>query len=179
MPPRNHRTYRPVICASCKNGVGYMRSKILAGAGAFALTAAVVLASGAAAVADSAQSAPGYGYYQPPDYSYGYQSEPYGYAASPDTAWCAQRYRSFNPATGTYLGYDGRQHVCRAPVADQGSAFGYAAPPYYGYGYTQPYPYGYPAGYGRPPGVPSRDRVANPPRGNPDRTFQNATDQPF
>jgi hypothetical protein len=116
-----------------------MISKILAGAAALALTGAVVLASGAAAMADSAQSAPGYGYYQPPDYGYGYQSEPYGYAASPDTAWCAQRYRLFNAARGTYLGRDGRQHACRAPAAEQGSAFGYAP------GFApQPYPYATP-----------------------------------
>jgi hypothetical protein len=166
-----------------------MTPKIFACAAVLALTGAVVLASGAPAVADSAQSAPGYGYYQPPDYSYynyGYQSEPYGYAGSADAAWCAQRYRSFNPATGTYLGYDGWQHACQGPAAAQGSAFdsapayyGYGTPPNYGYGYSQPYPYGAPAGYGRPPGVPPRDRVASPPRGNPDRTFQNATTLPF
>lgn len=26
--------------------------------------------------------------------------------------WCAQRYRSFNPRTGTYRGYDGYDHFC-------------------------------------------------------------------
>jgi len=26
---------------------------------------------------------------------------------------CAQRYRSFNPATGTFLGYDGVRHPCQ------------------------------------------------------------------
>ncbi|MGO4706548.1 BA14K family protein [Microvirga sp. 2MCAF38] len=26
--------------------------------------------------------------------------------------YCAQRFRSYNPATGTYTGYDGRQHPC-------------------------------------------------------------------
>lgn len=30
-------------------------------------------------------------------------------------AYCSQRYRSFNPATGTYTGYDGLQHRCIAP----------------------------------------------------------------
>jgi hypothetical protein len=163
-----------------------MTPKIFAGAAVLALTGAV-LASSAPAVADSAQSAPGYGYYQPPDYSYSYQSEPYGYAGSPDAAWCAQRYRSFNPATGTYLGYDGRQHGCQGPATAQGGAFGsappayygYGTPPNYGYGYSQSYPYGAPAGFGRPPGVPPRDRVASPPRGNPDRTPVNATTLPF
>ncbi len=30
-------------------------------------------------------------------------------------AYCSQRYRSFNAATGTYTGYDGLQHRCVAP----------------------------------------------------------------
>jgi hypothetical protein len=141
-----------------------MTPKILAGAAALALTGAVVLASGAVAMADSYY---GYGYAPP---GYGYQFEPYGYAAAPDAAWCAQRYRSFNPATGMYLGYDGRQHVCRGPVADQGSAFGYA---------PQPYPYAAPVGAGRPLGTLPRDRVVSPGRGDPGHTWQNATTEPF
>ena len=28
-------------------------------------------------------------------------------------AYCSQRYRSFDPRTGTYLGYDGLRHYCR------------------------------------------------------------------
>ena len=28
-------------------------------------------------------------------------------------AYCQQRYRSFNPQTGTFTGYDGLQHPCR------------------------------------------------------------------
>jgi hypothetical protein len=30
-------------------------------------------------------------------------------------AYCSQRYRSFDPVSGTYLGYDGQRHVCYAP----------------------------------------------------------------
>ena len=29
-----------------------------------------------------------------------------------DPAYCAQRYRSYDPASGTYLGYDGLRHPC-------------------------------------------------------------------
>lgn len=29
--------------------------------------------------------------------------------------WCLDRYRSYNPATNTFIGYDGYQHVCRGP----------------------------------------------------------------
>jgi hypothetical protein len=36
------------------------------------------------------------------------------YAYMDDNAsYCAQRYRSYNPASGTYLGSDGRRHVCQ------------------------------------------------------------------
>jgi hypothetical protein len=28
--------------------------------------------------------------------------------------YCSQRYRSFNPRTGTFVGYDGRTHFCTA-----------------------------------------------------------------
>jgi hypothetical protein len=28
-------------------------------------------------------------------------------------AWCFERYRSFDPRSGTFLGYDGRRHLCR------------------------------------------------------------------
>lgn len=29
--------------------------------------------------------------------------------------YCRSRFRSFNPQTGTYRGYDGRDHFCNAP----------------------------------------------------------------
>ena len=46
-------------------------------------------------------------YYGPPP---GY----YGYAGPPDwLAYCSSRYRSFDPASGTYLGYDGLRHPCQ------------------------------------------------------------------
>jgi hypothetical protein len=31
----------------------------------------------------------------------------------PDASYCAQRYRSFDPASGTFMGYDGRRHPCQ------------------------------------------------------------------
>jgi hypothetical protein len=30
-----------------------------------------------------------------------------------DETTCEQRYKSFDPASGTYLGFDGRRHACR------------------------------------------------------------------
>jgi len=64
--------------------------------------------------------APGYVYddayaYEP---GYTYQTTP-GYTYAPryatggrDDAYCMQRYRSYDPASGTYLGYDGIRHPC-------------------------------------------------------------------
>jgi BA14K-like protein len=65
--------------------------------------------------------APGY-YYggYAPEYDYGYAPDGYGYApgvvvgpsAGDAEAYCEQRFRSYNPSTGMYLGYDGRYHPC-------------------------------------------------------------------
>ncbi|WP_136625941.1 BA14K family protein, partial [Bradyrhizobium macuxiense] len=46
----------------------------------------------------------GYGYYD--------DSAPVAVAPDADASYCAQRYRSYDPASGTYLGYDGRRHPC-------------------------------------------------------------------
>jgi hypothetical protein len=139
-----------------------MRSKLLGGVAALALTACTVLAStapasawgwrhggygygrgygwggpgvvaagivgGAFAAATSPLWAPGYygnspgyaygnsGYY---DYSPGYAYGPSnGYVAAPvmvagdSVAYCQQRFRSYNPSTGMYLGFDGQYHPC-------------------------------------------------------------------
>ncbi len=56
-----------------------------------------------------------------PTYSNGYYNS-YGggalegnnsYAMSPGDGHCAQRYRSYDSAPGTYIGSDGRRHSCR------------------------------------------------------------------
>ena len=52
-------------------------------------------------------------YYGEPDY---YPPAAYGPAYYPvpggDVSYCASRYRSYDPATGTFLGYDGVRHSC-------------------------------------------------------------------
>jgi hypothetical protein len=69
-----------------------------------------------------------FAFYGGPDYAYDYGPDYYddtyydsGYVAGPevavvqgggDASYCAQRYRSWDPATGTYLGYDGQRHPC-------------------------------------------------------------------
>jgi hypothetical protein len=70
--------------------------------------------------------------YQPPDYDQGYRRSydrrrsyrdngPVGaaavdnrdsYAMAQGDSYCAQRYRSYDPATGTFMGYDGQRHPC-------------------------------------------------------------------
>jgi hypothetical protein len=57
-------------------------------------------------------------YYGDP-YYYGddsYYDDSAAVAVVPDTggdpAYCAQRYQSYDPASGTYLGYDGLRHPC-------------------------------------------------------------------
>jgi BA14K-like protein len=42
----------------------------------------------------------------------GYGDEGYAVTAGADPSYCAQRYRSYDPASGTYLGYDGLRHPC-------------------------------------------------------------------
>jgi len=73
----------------------------------------------AGALIGSAAAAPyGYGYgYGPYAYDNGYYGDD-AYAAEPATTddggdqYCAQRYRSYDPSSGTFLGYDGMRHPC-------------------------------------------------------------------
>ena len=62
-----------------------------------------------------------YGYYGSPAYyddSYGYYDDGVvavaPQAGGDDVAYCMQRYKSYDPASGTYLGYDGQRHPCPA-----------------------------------------------------------------
>jgi hypothetical protein len=56
-------------------------------------------------------------YYGPTYYGPGYYSEPEvvvepGYAGDDAVSYCMQRFKSYDPASGTYLGYDGLRHPC-------------------------------------------------------------------
>ena len=46
--------------------------------------------------------------------AYGYTADYPGYATDSQSAqaYCQSRFKSYNPATGTYLGYDGLRHSC-------------------------------------------------------------------
>ena len=43
-----------------------------------------------------------------------YETPYYNYGGS-HVRWCLNRYRSYDPASDTYMGYDGRRHYCRSP----------------------------------------------------------------
>ena len=65
---------------------------------------------------------PARAYYAPPVRTYYTQPGYVEYRQAPSLrpwsrAWynyCSQRYRSFSPQDGTYVGYDGRSHFCTA-----------------------------------------------------------------
>jgi hypothetical protein len=53
-------------------------------------------------------------------------------SAAPATghlAWCEQHYRSYNPATDTFTGYDGRAYACISPAVGTTRTFGLAPLP--------------------------------------------------
>jgi len=57
--------------------------------------------------------APGY---VGPDYGYEYGYEGYGAPVAGDhVQYCLSRYRSYDPATDTFMGYDGLRHPCIGP----------------------------------------------------------------
>ena len=75
----------------------------------------------AGAIIGGAIAAPYYGYgYGPGPYYYAPPPPPppvyYGAPAAPvagdAVAYCMQRFRSYDPNSGTYLGYDGQRHPC-------------------------------------------------------------------
>jgi hypothetical protein len=88
------------------------------------IAAAGIFGLAAGALIGSALSQPRYyDYYQPapvyvePPPPVVYQTAPVYYARpdpwSPEWySYCSQRYRSFNPQTGYFLGYDGNYHFC-------------------------------------------------------------------
>jgi hypothetical protein len=68
-----------------------------------------------AGVTVAPRSSYGYGRSAYDDYAYDRGSVAVVPRASSDaneTAYCQQRFRSYDPASGTYLGYDGLRHPC-------------------------------------------------------------------
>jgi hypothetical protein len=54
----------------------------------------------------------GYPYYGGDAYYYDDAPVVYSGGGGDDAGYCAQRFKSYDPRTGTYLGYDGRRHPC-------------------------------------------------------------------
>ena len=52
----------------------------------------------------------GFGY--PPAYPYPYYQPYPAYPGNPAIAYCTNRFRSYDPYSMTYLGYDGYRHPC-------------------------------------------------------------------
>jgi hypothetical protein len=88
------------------------------GSGFWPADVAAGIVGGAVAAATSPLWAPGYYGYNP-----GYSYRPYGYntydyapgpvvAQGGNTSYCEARFRSYDPASGTYLGFDGQRHPC-------------------------------------------------------------------
>jgi hypothetical protein len=56
----------------------------------------------------------GYAYSPGYSYSHGYSPNAYGYVEQGrgDVGYCMRRFRSYDPRSGTYLGFDGLRHPC-------------------------------------------------------------------
>lgn len=79
------------------------------GAGLGLGLAAGALLGGAIAAGSNPYYGPGYGY--GPGYAPGYAVAP-AYGGGDAEAYCMQRYRSYDPASGTYLNNDGNRYPC-------------------------------------------------------------------
>ncbi len=80
--------------------------------------AAGAVIGGAIAASDAYAYYGGPAYYDAPAYYDDQYADDGAVAVVPvpvgddSAAYCAQRYRSYDPASGTYLGYDGQRHPC-------------------------------------------------------------------
>jgi len=93
-----------------RGGYGYRRGWGGAGVGVGLAAGALI---GGAIAAGAANPYYGPGYYGPGYYSEPVVVAPPGYAGGGDAdAYCMQRFKSYDPGSGTYLGYDGLRHPC-------------------------------------------------------------------
>ncbi len=84
------------------------------GGGVAAGIAAGMILGGIIASSPYYYGGPAYYYGPPAYYPPGYYGPVYRhYGPSDWEAYCFSRYRSFDPYSGTYLGYDGLRHPCR------------------------------------------------------------------
>lgn len=88
------------------HGGGYHGGGWHRGGGGWGWGAGAGFAAGA--LLGGALAARPYYYYGP---GYAYEPAP-AYGPDDAEAYCMQRFRSYDPASGTYLGYDGLRHPC-------------------------------------------------------------------
>ena len=96
-----HQGFRGGRYGYNRGGYGNRRGGFGVGAGLAGLAAGAVIGG-----AIASQAAPAYGY----DYQDAYAPAPEQVGDS--GSYCAQRYKSYDPGSGTYLGYDGMRHPC-------------------------------------------------------------------
>jgi hypothetical protein len=94
-----------VLAASCANARPWHHHGY--GGAAFGFAAGALL-GGALAAQGPYYYGPGYGYYGPVYYGPG----PAYVGGGNEVAYCESRFKSYDPASGTYLGYDGNRHSC-------------------------------------------------------------------
>ena len=68
------------------------------------------LIGGALASSQRGYYGPGYGY--GPGYAYGPPAYAPVYGGGDEVRYCMSRFKSYDPGSGTYLGYDGMRHPC-------------------------------------------------------------------
>ena len=81
------------------------------GAGVAALATGALIGGAIASQNQGYYPAETYPVYSDPGYGYNYAA-PAVYNNGGSVAYCEQTYRSYDPASGTYLGYDGFRHPC-------------------------------------------------------------------
>jgi hypothetical protein len=141
MPAQDAAAQSPLGGALFGGGIGAIIGGAVGGGRGAAIGAAIGAASGAIIAAEGRRMRGGYYYWrngcymQRPDGAWVPVSPAYCgpaepayappppppppptavYAGAPGSdavAYCAQRYRSYDPASGTFLGYDGQRHPC-------------------------------------------------------------------
>src|SRR5271166_2678908 len=81
------------------------------GAGVAAVAAGALIGGAIASQNQGYYPAATYPVYSDPGYGYSYAA-PVVYNNGDSVAYCEQTYRTYDPASGTYLGYDGFRHPC-------------------------------------------------------------------
>ena len=81
------------------------------GAGVAAVAAGALIGGAIASQNQGYYPAATYPVYSDPGYGYS-DAAPVVYNNGDSVAYCEQTYRSYDPGSGTYLGYDGFRHLC-------------------------------------------------------------------